>query len=74
MKSTVDPIASLGVSTQDIAWVVVLAVCIFMMVAPFAFWAIVMVTRRKEQPIAAQAGAQIPRRERESLAPDELAS
>jgi hypothetical protein len=54
-----------GVSSQDVAWVVVLIVCIVMMVAPFLFWGIVMVTRRKEQqmterrvPVPEQAGLQ----------------
>lgn len=53
MDTTVelDPIVGLAVSTQDVAWVLVLAICSFVMVAPFVFWAIVMVTRRKEQLI-----------------------
>jgi len=50
-----DPIAGLAVSTQDVAWALVLVICSFVMVAPFVFWAIVMVTRRKEQLITEPA-------------------
>jgi len=43
-------IGSLAVNTQDVAWAVVLVLCIVMMVAPFVFWLIVMISRRNEAP------------------------
>lgn len=50
-----DPVV-LAVNTQDVAWAVVLVLCVVMMVAPFVFWVIVMIGRRNEQPAPDQAG------------------
>lgn len=47
---------SLAVSSQDVAWAVILVLCVVMMVAPFIFWAIVMIGRRNEAPLPAPSG------------------
>lgn len=50
---------SLAVNSQDVAWAVILVLCVVMMVAPFIFWAIVMITRRNQQPLPDPAGVTV---------------
>jgi hypothetical protein len=50
---------SLAVTSEDVAWAIVLVLCVVMMFAPFAFWGIVMITRRNEQPIPEPSGVTV---------------
>jgi hypothetical protein len=49
----------LAVTSEDVAWAIVLVLCVVMMVAPFVFWGIVMITRRNDQPMPGPTGVTV---------------